>query len=189
MDRAEQADGEKRVRELLIEPMERMGLARPSTIKAADWPASVAEICARLAYMGPEKLAALADELITQQARLGKDRMPVPAVILDRAAKVQPPADSNSPLITAVFRDRIGREAIAGDWAPELLVAVRRTRRWPSEYTIGEARSAAREAVRQVQLTRERMARGETVSPEQQHMAEARAGAVERCRAISEGRA
>ena len=37
MDSAEQAAGERRVRELLIEPLERRGLARPSSLTRAQY--------------------------------------------------------------------------------------------------------------------------------------------------------
>ena len=59
MNSAEQAAGEKRVREMLVTPLLRRGLTKPSSLTKDQFEDMVQDLCARLAYMSDVNLAAL----------------------------------------------------------------------------------------------------------------------------------
>lgn len=159
MDGREQAEGEKRVMQLLVEPLLRRGLAKPSSQNAAKFDEMVQDMCARLAYMSESSLMALEDQVAANPAGKDKDRFPISNVILQWAAEIQPSGDGASPLLRAVFDHACGKTAIAEGWAPELLAEVRKTRRWPGPWTLKTVRESAASAVRRMREFDEALAR------------------------------
>lgn len=150
MDSVEQAEGQKRVRQLLVEPLKRRGLVKPSAMTKDQFSDMLDDLCARLAYMSEANLGALEEEAATMASGKNKDRFPIAQHILDRAGRFQQPPDDASPLIRAVFAHAMGRDAITQGWAPELLREVRNTRRWPNAFVVSKCRENAEEAVRRV---------------------------------------
>lgn len=75
-----------------------------------------------------------------------------------------------------------GGEALAGDWAPELLRFVKRTRRWPK--VVGQIQQDAAKNRDRVARVADRDRRGLQVDPEDRQLVASRASAVEKCRAI-----
>ncbi|MBL3562038.1 hypothetical protein [Rhodovulum sulfidophilum] len=148
MDAREQAEGEKRVRDLLVEPLLRRGLVKPGAMTKAQFEEMLADLAKRLAYMSGPNLAALEEMAAAQPGGKDRDRFPISNAILKAAAQIQPPADDASPLIRAVFAHAVGRQALAEGWAPELLDDLRHNRRWPRSYALGQIRQAAGEALR-----------------------------------------
>ncbi|MBL3566640.1 hypothetical protein JMM59_16730 [Rhodovulum sulfidophilum] len=148
MDAREQAEGEKRVRDLLVEPLLRRGLVKPGAMTKAQFEEMLADLAKRLAYMSAPNLAALEEMAAAQPGGKDRDRFPISNAILKAAAQIQPPADDASPLIRAVFAHAVGRQALAEGWAPELLDDLRHNRRWPRSYALGQIRQAAGEALR-----------------------------------------
>ncbi|ANB35140.1 hypothetical protein A6024_14150 [Rhodovulum sulfidophilum] len=148
MDAREQAEGEKRVRDLLVEPLLRRGLVKPGAMTKAQFEEMLADLAKRLAYMSAPNLAALEEMAAAQPGGKDRDRFPIANAILKAAAQIQPPADDASPLIRAVFAHAVGRQALAEGWAPELLDDLRHNRRWPRSYALGQIRQAAGEALR-----------------------------------------
>jgi hypothetical protein len=143
MDSVEQAEGQKRVRRLLVEPLQRRGLVKPPAMTKEQFSDMLDDLCARLAYMSEANLGALEEEAATMASGKSKDRFPIAQHILNRAGRFQSPPDDASPLIRAVFAHPMGRDAIRQGWAPELLREVRRTRRWPNDYAIAQCRERA----------------------------------------------
>jgi len=116
MDSTEQASGEKRVREVLVEPLLCRGLAKPSSLTKDQFEAMIDDLCKRLAYMTGESLAALEEVVASNPGGKDKDRLPIANAILGWAAQIQPPGDDASPLIRAVFANALGADALAGGW-------------------------------------------------------------------------
>ncbi|RWR45207.1 hypothetical protein EOW65_16650 [Sinirhodobacter ferrireducens] len=187
MDSAEQAAGERRVRELLIEPLARRGLARPSSLTRAQYEEMCRDLCARLAYMDSLSLEALEEQVAANPAGKDLDRLPIANRILDWAGQIQPPRDDSvSPLMRRAFSHRMGAAAIEQGWGPELLDYLRRKRLWPGEFMVGELRKAGHDNARQMVLIEERLAAGRVVPPEQLRWRDERAAAAARCRRIAE---
>lgn len=186
MDSAEQVSGEKRVMNLLVEPLLRRGLARPSTLTLAGFDDMVRDMCARLAYMTDANLAALEEQAGANPGGKDRDRFPIANLILSWAAEIQPPGDSASPLLRAVFAHQIGREALAEGWAPELLFEVRRSRRWPNGWQLKTIKDGAFEAVRRARDLEARVSRGEGLSAAESDQWARRTAAVARCQQIAD---
>lgn len=63
MDERAQKDGEKRVRHLLVDQLERLGLMKPAGMTKDKYEAMQDELCQRLAYMTADGLGALAEDM------------------------------------------------------------------------------------------------------------------------------
>lgn len=186
MNSAEQAAGEKRVRQLLIEPLLRRGLAKPGSLSKQGFADMQDELCAKLAYMSDLNLAALEEEMAGKAGGKEKDRFPVGNKILEDAGRIQPPADDASPLIRAVFAASLGLDALAGGWAPELLADLREARRWPGSWAVKTIREKADDAVRQLRALDERLARGGDLSSSEVQWRQRRLALIAKCQRIAD---
>lgn len=186
MEIAEQKSGEARVRHLLVEPLLRRGLARPASLTKAAFDDMITDMCARLAYMDDLNLMALEEDAATTLAG-GKDhdRFPIAQRLLKRAAEIQPPDDSASPLMRAVFSHQVGRDAIDGGWAPELLRYLRYDRRWPNVWKLREIKEAADDARARLRRIEQRDAHGAVLGSDDIRFRNERAAMFEKCRAIA----
>lgn len=181
MDEQAQKAGEKRVQELLVTPLERLGLTRPAGMTKASFEAMQNELCQRLAYMSPDGLGALAEDMAGRGGGKDRDRFPLAQRVLERARTIEmPPADA-SPLIRKVFAARLGGEALREGFAPELMRWLRMNRQWPSNFVVSGLRDAARENIRRADDLRCRVDRFETLSTADRTWFDARKAAVERC--------
>lgn len=184
MDRQAQEAGEARVREVLVDGLMRRGLAPPSKLTRAQFQEMTDGLCAKLAYMTEANLAAL-EELVARKAGgKDRDRFPIANVILEDAAAIQPPSDTGSPLMRAIFAHEVGQAAIREGWAPELREMARKMRAWPGGYAQTQARQAADGAVRRLAEIEEAEARGEAPDAEDAAWAQARRAKIARCREI-----
>ena len=186
MDSAAQADGEKRVNQVLIEPLLRRGLARPAALTKAQFEEMTKDLCARLAYMNEANLSALEDQCAGNPGGKAKDRFPIANLILQWAAQIQPPGDEASPLIRAVFAAQLGLDALTGGFAPELLGELKQSRRWPSAFVVGRVRERAEGALRQLQKLEERLARGETLAAGDAEWRARRLAVLRKCQGIAD---
>lgn len=185
MDSATQADGEKRVKSLLIDPLEKRGLGRPTTLTKKGYEAMLADLCARLAYMSDHTLRALEEQAAANPGGPNKDRIPIANTILTWAGQIQPPEDTASPLVRAVFAAQIGRDAIRDGWAPELLAEVKRTRRWPNAYVVSQIKTKAEDAMRELRRGEDTMARGEPLAAPAAAWRWERLAIIDKCKAIA----
>ncbi|WP_172332646.1 hypothetical protein [Mangrovicoccus sp. HB161399] len=181
MERQEQEAGEKRVRTILIDPLVRRGLARPSTVTVVQFEAMQEDMCQRLAYMTEVNLAALADQVAANPGGKEKDRFPIANTILQWAADIQPPGDDASPLVRAIFAHGLGRGAVAEGWAPELLAEVKRRRQWPKPYGVAQIRDGGLQAARQMQVLDERLAQGRQLTAAEADWCGRRKAVLDRC--------
>jgi hypothetical protein len=186
MDAREQADREKRVQALLVEPLFRRGFGRPTTVNAAGFEAMVDDLRQRLAYMTDQNLAALEEVVAANPGGPNKDRFPIANVILSHAAQIQAPGDDASPLMRAVFAHALGLDAITGGWAPELLAWLRKHRRFPTDYAVRDIRDQAASNARQMAIFDERLARGETLRDSEEAWRAGRKAALAKCNRIRE---
>lgn len=186
MDSAEQAIGEKRVKQFLIEPLQRRGLAKPSTLTKIQFDDMVKDLCARLAYMTDQNLSALEDQCAGNAGGKAKDRFPIGNHILDWAAQIQSPEGDGSPLVRAVFSQSLGLDALAQGWAPELLGELKKTRRWPSSFVVKGIRDRADSNMRQMRRIEDRLALNEFVPPNELDWRDRRLSVIRRCQAIAD---
>lgn len=190
MDSAAQAAGERQVRRLLVEPLQRKGLAKPSSLTLDQFREMLDDLCARLAYMTAPGLQALEEVSAQRASGRDHDRFPIANKILEWARDIEPPEESASPLLRAVFSHQVGLDAIDGGYAPELLSEVRKTRTFPKDYGVKLIRDRASVAMRRMREIERAMSRGQDVPEGDLRFRDRRLAAVEKCRAISElGRA
>lgn len=186
MDSTEQAMGEKRVRQLLLDPLERRGLARPSTLTKAQHEDMCRDLCQRLAYMTEANLAALEEQVAANPSGKARDRLPIGNQILEWAGQIQRPEDSASPLMRAVFGNGLGTDAILEGWAPELLHFLREKRVWPTPYMVGMIKEKADAPRRRLVIIEERMSYGREPGPEDAAFRARRLAAMEKCRRVAD---
>jgi hypothetical protein len=187
----EQKAGEARVREHLIETLERMGLTRPGSMKAAAFEAMQHEICKRLAYMTIDGLGALAEDMAGRGGGKERDRFPLAVRILERALIIEkPPGDDAGPLVRKVFASRIGQSSIESGWAPELMGWVTTEWKWPGDYVVSKISEGARAAVREHERLLSADRAGVDLTSADRALLERRRAAIARCenaRALGRG--
>ncbi len=186
MDAKEQAAGEARVQDLLITPLEALGLARPSTLTKAQFAVMLRELRQKLAYMTPANLAILRDWVEAHPGGKDKDRFPIGLKILNKARDIQFPDSGPSPLLLKAFTDELGHKALAEGWAPELLRYLRGARVWPGPYTITQIRNVADGSVRRMADIEMRVGRGDRLSIEDESFRARRSEALQKCREIAD---
>ena len=184
MDSKEQKAGEKRVRDLLVVPLQRLGLGRPAGLTRSAFEAMCDEISAKLAYMTDDGLAALVEVVASHPGGKARDRFPIAAILLQWAADIEPPADSGSPLIRKVFGHEVGAMAIREGWAPELLFWLKRHRQWPKQFVLSQIRDGASGDVRRMQDIDARLARGADLTPEEVAFRSRRRASLDKCEAL-----
>ena len=185
MDSTKQADGEKRVDAVLIKPLQRRGLAKPGSLTKAQFEEMIKDLCARLAYMSEPNLMALEEQAASNAGGKDRDRFPIANRILEWAGQIQSPSDEASPLIRAVFSSQLGADALAAGWAPELLVELKKNRRWPNAYVITQIKQSAGDSVTRMIRSDEALARGDELSPDLAAWRDRRGAALQKCRDIA----
>jgi hypothetical protein len=170
----------------LIETLLARGLAKPKGFtKQSDFDAMVAKVlCPKLAYMSDLNLAALEAEVAANPVGKGSDQMVIPNQILERAANIQPPGDEASPLMRAVFAAALGRDALAGNWGPELLRFLRKKRSWPKPPNVAEIKAQALTAMGRTEDIYRQQAAGQPVSEADLSWSASRQAAQEKCEHI-----
>lgn len=186
MEATEQAEGEKRVKRVLIEPLLRRGLAKPGSLTKDMFEAMLDDLCAKLAYMSELNLGALEEEAAGLAGGRDHDRFPISNVILERAARIQPPASDGSPLIRAVFANRLGQDALAEGWAPELLAELRRNRKWPGAFIVKQIRDKADAPVRHLRELDARLARDGDLPDRDRQWRDHRLAVIATCQRIAD---
>ncbi|WP_414896833.1 hypothetical protein [Rhodovulum sp. YEN HP10] len=184
MDAKDQAEGEKRVRALLIEPLLRRGLVKSGKLTKARFEEMLVDVEKRLAYMSASNLAALEEQMAALAGGEAKDIFPTSNRIRQEALKIQKPDDRASPLMRAVFKHPIGQGALTEGWAPELLDELRDNRVWPGTYVLGRVRDEARGAILRLDRLR-RIAPADLTDAERRWLA-AREQQMEECRRIAD---
>mgnify|MGYP000845493089 FL=1 len=199
MDAAAQAAGEARVMALLFDPLEGLGLGRPTTTTKAGYEKMKRMVCGCLAALSEAQLNELREWAQAHPGGPQKDRVPNGQVLLGRVKDTRRPTGgkSVSPLMQEVFANQLGADAIRDGWAPELMKWFRAVplgeRKWPGGFTVSNIQKDAYHAVRRQQDTQMRIDRGDVISAEDQAFYDRREVAMQECRdvrqAASEGAA
>lgn len=186
MDAKEQDVGEKRVRQLLIDPLLLRGLIRPAGMTITLFEAMLKELAQRLAYMQPVNLMALEEQVAATPGGKAKDRFPIANVILEAARQIEMPKDDASPLVRAVFAHEIGQRSISEGWAPELLRHVKEMRRFPNSFACSSLREMAAPHMRRQEDIDLRVQRGESLGEQDREWQARRGAAIAKCQAIAD---
>lgn len=185
MDSAEQTAGERQVKALLVDSLVRRGLIRPPGQTRDQFEDMIRDICARLAYMSAGGLLALEEQCASNPGGKDRNRFPISTDILKWAATIEPPEDSASPLIRAVFAHEIGLAAIEQGHAPELLALLRRDRKWPASFALKMVRDNAEQPVRELARIESTLARGGEITQSEAAFRARRAMQMTKCREIA----
>lgn len=140
--------GKRRVREELIEPLERGGMRRKSGAKVEDHEAFLAGIEARLAYMTRENLAALREVVERYAGGKLKDIWPGEVPIINWARRLQEPPVSQSRLVRSYLQSGAGSAAAKGGYVVELFDYLKKYGQPPNTYSISEIRRRAEDNAR-----------------------------------------
>ncbi len=186
MNEKEQAAGEKRVKELLIEPLEALGLTKPGTMRKEQFETMKKELRQMLAYMQPKSLEELREWCEAHPGGKERDRFPIALHVLKEARRIEPPETGPSPLMLKVFAHQMGQAALAVGWAPELLIWLKGNREWPGAWTISKIKAEADDPMRRLQDIEARMARGGVVSAAETAFRDRRRAALQKCRDIAD---
>lgn len=186
MDSAAQKAGEVRVQEKLIDPLIRLGLAKPSTLTVAQFSDMLCGLCQYLAYMTADNLSELVDKVSANPGGKDRDRFPIANKILPWARDIAEPDHGPSPLMLKVFAHRDGHEALDKGWAPELLAHIRAARKWPGAYALSQIRDGASGAVRRLEDIEMRLSRGDAVPKNDADWRNKRRVALRKCQDIAD---
>ena len=193
MDAAAQAAGEARVMALLFEPLEGLGLGRPTTTTKAGYEKMKRMVCGCLAALSEAQLNELREWAQTHPGGPQKDRVPNGQVLLQRVKDTTRPTGgrSVSPLMQEVFANQLGADAIKDGWAPELMKWFRAVplggREWPKAFTVSQIKKDAYQAVRRQRDIQMRLDRRDAISAEDRAFYDRREAAMQECRDVRAG--
>lgn len=140
--------GKEAVRQMLIQPLTARGLQRAAGATVAAHEATMEALAARLAYMTPDNLRALAEVVEMNATGKHRNRWPSEVMICQWARQLQQPPPSDSHLVTTYLRSAAGRRARAEGWLVELYLYLKKMGRPPNEYVIRELKVEADSAMR-----------------------------------------
>ncbi len=131
------------VRELLLEPLEHLGLARPRNLKVEQFNAMLDQFVKRFAYMRPDSLERL--RLVVESNLDGRnhDHWPAPAAVYKWARDIEPEPDVEPDLVVSWLRSVEGPIALEAGFVVELRGYLRRFRRPPSSIALDQIRARA----------------------------------------------
>lgn len=172
MDQAETAHQDlprrAKVREYLIQPLERAGLVRPPKMTAAEHEAMLDKLQDRLGYLPPELLSTLAEVLLRLAEGPLLNRWPAFATIWNNAMRLMPPPDDEAHIMTSWLASIEGPVARSGGYLVELHEFLRRHGRPPGNYEMGKIREAAADNGRRRQRIEEWIAKGHAKGEDRQ---------------------
>lgn len=192
MDSEAQAEGEQRVMVILFEPLEDLGLGRPTTTTIDGYQKMKRTVCQCLAAKTEPVLCELREWSLAHPGGPNRDRVPIGVHILAQAKRLAPPPSqfTPSPLIDAIFSAQLGRDAIKGGWAPELLGWVRSRptgeREWPKAWTVTQIKNSACDALRRLEDIEFREGRGAIIDAEDVAFRDRRLAALQKCADIAD---
>lgn len=157
-----------RVREYLIQPLERAGLVRAPKVTAADHDAMLDKLQDRLGYLPPELLSVLADVLLRLAEGPLLNRWPSFATIWNNATRLMPPPDDEAHIMTSWLASIEGPVARSGGYLVELHEFLRRHGRPPGNYEMAKIREAAAENGRRRQRVEEWIVKGHAKTEDRQ---------------------
>ncbi len=143
MEGQELQEGKARVRAHLIVPLERRGLERRRGVRLEDHQAFLTSLEARLAYMQPDKLIALAEVIERHATGKLKTNWPTEVSIMNWARLMQVPPASESRLVRTYMQSGAGLAARDGGYLVELFGYLKKWGAPPNGYSMSEIRKEA----------------------------------------------
>ena len=194
MDAKEQAEGEKRVRDLLIQPLEDLGLGKPTTTTKDQFTRMKRTLEMGLAWMREEHLAELLAWARNHAGGPNRDRFPIANELMKQADQYRADAGpaSPSPLMRNFFASAAGAAAIREGWAPEMLQWFRDLpmgeRKWPGAFTVDGVKAKAYDPRRKLEDIELRLSDGRDaeVTPEEKVFRDRRLAKIRECQAIAD---
>ena len=170
---ATQAPGKARVRQILIEPLEQMGLRRPKGAKAGDHAERVERLVERLAYMSPPGLQALLAALERLAGGALGNEWPSDLVVLRVAWGIEPPPPALDRLFTSYLASAAGQRAWAESpqLAAELATHLATRRRPPLDHEWDGMRARASARRRELLMAARRETEGRASEADAQDLA------------------
>lgn len=147
-----------RIRELVFEPLEELGLTRPKDMKVDQWDKAQKSICKNLAYMDQEAMLRLKLFIKANLEGPNKNRWPSPAAIYKWAGDIQPDTREELDLVVSWLQSKEGPIAIDGGYIVELRNDLRKFRRPPDEYGLRAIKSRSEQNRYKIGLINERKA-------------------------------
>lgn len=155
-----------RVRRLLWQPLEALGLKRPRRMTLGALEAMQIDLADKLAWMSDDGLDLLADTVERLAGGPLKDEWPSAATVMNFARRIEPQREPEPRIVRSWMGSAAGRAAWNSDHehgpdlAVELLAHLRRRRLPPTEFDMTTLRQRAADVARDVRLARGRVQRG-----------------------------
>lgn len=143
MEGQELKEGKERVRQYLIEPLERIGMVRKRRCSAEKHQAMLGSLEARLAYMSADRLQGLAETVERNAGGAMKHEWPAEVSIMNWARRLQAPPASESRLVRSYLQSGAGDAAVAGGYVVELFYHLKKYGAPPNDYSTREIRRDA----------------------------------------------
>jgi hypothetical protein len=183
MAKTEQEIGQERVLDILIRPLERLGLARPKGTPVAAFEDMKRELCARLWRLHEGALQELC-EWVIEHPEAKANRFPPAAAILAEAKPMLPPAWPPSDRMVKIFRHAIGAAALRDGWAPELFRRFVGRNDFPNDFSAGMALKAAGPQLEKMKGLDAKVAAGHALTPEEARWRDGRLNLIAHCERI-----
>lgn len=146
------ATGRALVRERLVTRLTEAGVQRPKAMRVSDLDALWRRLVEDLAYMSPDNLDTLADQLLDIVAQDRQVRLPAEIVIRQMARALQAKPLVEARIVTSWFRSVEGPIALAGGYGVELLRFLQSQGKPPGPYDMRKIRERAAANDRQRQV-------------------------------------
>lgn len=158
----EEAPARTRVRKLLIEPLAEKGLNRANGATVEQHAAMTERLVRRLAYMSPEGLRMLEEQVEQLAEGKRRDRWPAEVTVVNLARRIERPPAAESRIVPSYMRSAAGRRAWEEDplLAAELLRHLLSTRLPPADWQWAKMREAAEYRRRRIAGARMRREEG-----------------------------
>lgn len=183
MAKTEQEIGQERVVDILIRPLERLGLARPKGTPVAAFEDMKRELCARLWRLDEGALQELC-EWVIQHPEAKANRFPPAPLVLEAAKPLLPPPWPPSDRMVNIFRHPIGAAALRDGWAPELFRRFVGRTDFPNEFSAKMAFEAAEPSREKMKGLEAKIAAGHALTPEEVRWRDGRLRIVAHCERI-----
>lgn len=145
MEGQELRDGRKRVKDHLIDPLNRKGMIRNRNTSVSDHEQMLTDLQNFLAYMTIENLAAL-EEVVERNAEgRNKNLWPVEVSIRNWARRLQMPSASESRLVRSYLQSSAGQAALDGGFLVELFLYLKKMGIPPNDYAYVVIRDEAKQ--------------------------------------------
>ncbi|SDX92032.1 hypothetical protein [Roseicitreum antarcticum] len=181
--------GKAAVRQHLIGRLTDAGLVRPKGMTVDKLSEMQGRLVGALAYMDPENLMTLAEEMMGIAGGPLRNQWPSEVIVRNHAHGLQPPPFEQPRIVSSWLASVEGPQAEAGGWLVPLYRFLRRYRRPLMPYDMRSIRDEANEDSRQITLIKGRIARGSASDGDRAWLVEWQRDEAEARRIVRDGAA